>query len=129
MKMRALLNIAMPFMRHSGGTAIVMNRELTVGATSTGHGKALYGLPCARCGAYYAAELGSCPVCNSTERTFSKPKPTAWPAVAPRSKAVPPMQEENPSSLASINQELLSARCIIEAMTVSATTETMSAPA
>jgi hypothetical protein len=30
--------------------------------------KMLYGLPCAQCKAYYAADLTSCPVCQCRER-------------------------------------------------------------
>ncbi len=31
----------------------------------------LLGLPCSRCGAYYAAELDSCPICRCTARVSS----------------------------------------------------------
>jgi hypothetical protein len=95
MKMRRLLNIAMPFMGQSGEVAIVMNRELIAGmaregspdyapgktprAAAAGHAKGLYGLPCARCGVYYAADLALCPVCNSTERVIPRLKSPAWP--------------------------------------------------
>src|ERR1700722_2945744 len=81
----ALPNIAMPFTHKSADPVIVINREPIVGTphegnfdylprktpravAETGHGKARYGLPCARCKAYYAAELAICPVCNATER-------------------------------------------------------------
>jgi len=30
-----------------------------------------YGLPCAKCMTYYAAELAACPICNSSERVAS----------------------------------------------------------
>ena len=114
MKMRTLLNIAMPFMRESGEAAIVMNRELIVGTPREGKpdyvpgntARALYGLPCARCGLYYAAELAICPVCNSTERVFPKLKSPAWPASVPGSKAVK-VPLESMGGLAMINQELL----------------------
>ena len=36
----------------------------------------LYGLPCARCKAYYAAELTACPVCKSTERVDARHRQT-----------------------------------------------------
>jgi hypothetical protein len=35
----------------------------------------LYGLPCADCRAYYAANLEACPVCSSVERVAPPPKP------------------------------------------------------
>jgi hypothetical protein len=28
----------------------------------------LYGLPCAKCGTYYAADLQSCPICRCADR-------------------------------------------------------------
>jgi uncharacterized OB-fold protein len=34
----------------------------------------LYGLPCAHCGSYYAADLQSCPICHSPERVPAVPK-------------------------------------------------------
>jgi hypothetical protein len=141
MKMRRLLNIAMPFMGQSGNVAIVMNRELIAGtagegstdyalgktpraAAQAGHGKGLYGLPCARCGVYYAADLALCPVCNSTERVIPKLKSPAWPASVPRSKAVVPL-EENLGGLARINQELLAKQ--IQPMTMLTITEAIPA--
>jgi hypothetical protein len=39
----------------------------------------LFGLPCARCRAYYDAELKACPICRSTERV----SPTACKVVIP----------------------------------------------
>src|SRR5690242_10388701 len=40
-----------------------------------------YGLPCARCKTYYAADLGACPICKSPQRvSASAPMPTAAPA-------------------------------------------------
>jgi hypothetical protein len=30
--------------------------------------RALYGLPCAKCRAYYDADQSQCPICNATER-------------------------------------------------------------
>jgi hypothetical protein len=125
MTMRQLLNIV-PFMRQSEEAVILMNRGLIAGtpresksdyapwktprtAAQTGHGKVLYGLPCARCGAYYPADLAICPVCNSTERVFPKLNPLGrQPAFVPRSKAVDMPQEENLGNLATINRELLS---------------------
>jgi hypothetical protein len=38
----------------------------------------LYGLPCASCRAYYAADQSECPVCKGTERV----RPTSLSAVA-----------------------------------------------
>jgi hypothetical protein len=81
----ALPSIAMPFTHNSGDPATVINREPTVGSPreanfdylprkfpraleEIAHGKAQYGLPCARCKAYYAAELTVCPICNAAER-------------------------------------------------------------
>jgi len=45
-----------------------------------------YGLPCARCHAYYPADMQACPICKSPERVSPTP-PVAPPAasVAPRS--------------------------------------------
>ena len=84
-------------------------RETPKAAAQTGHGKVLYGLPCARCRAYYPADLAVCPVCNSTERVFPKLNPFGRrPAFVPGSKAVDVPQEEKPGNLATINQELLS---------------------
>jgi hypothetical protein len=124
MTMRKLLNIAIPFMRPSGEVEMVMNRELIVGThregapdyapgntpragAPAGHGKGLYGLPCARCGVYYAADLATCPVCNSTERVFPKLKTPAWPVSVPRPKPAPMPLAENLAGLARINRELL----------------------
>jgi hypothetical protein len=41
-----------------------------------GRGILLYGLPCARCKAYYPAELTACPVCKATERVSAKQRRT-----------------------------------------------------
>jgi hypothetical protein len=121
MNMRRLLTIAMPFMRQSGAVAIVMNR---VAAAQAGHGKGLYGLPCARCGLYYAADLAVCPVCNSTERVFPKLKPPAWPAsVPPKAADVP--RGENLRGLATINRQLLARR--VQPLTILTTAEAMPA--
>lgn len=50
-----------------------------------------YGLPCAKCKTYYAADLEACPVCNNTERV----KPTS--ASLPASPVPPaPSLEETP---------------------------------
>ena len=141
MKMRTLLNIAMPFMRESGEAAIVMNRELILGtpregkpdyvpgktpsaAAQAGHGQGLYGLPCARCGLYYAAELAICPVFNSTERVFPKLKSPAWPASVPGSKAVK-VPLESLGGLATINRELLAKQ--VQPLTMLTTTEAIPA--
>jgi hypothetical protein len=116
MKMRDLLNIAMPFKRSPREPGMVMHRELmgwtgnpdpASGKTLRAvNGKELYGLPCARCGVYYAAELPSCPVCNSTERTPPVLKPV-WPIHVPRPQPGVPAQEKILAGLAVINQELL----------------------
>jgi hypothetical protein len=109
MTMRRLLNIAMPFMRQSeevSGPNHVPEKAART-ATQGGNGKGLYGLPCARCGVYYAAELAICPVCNSIERVFPKPKSPAWPASVPRPKPVEVPLGENLRGLARINRELL----------------------
>ena len=145
MTMRTLLNIV-PFMRESGKAAMVVKRELMMGtpregnpeyvpgttpraAAQTGHGRALYGLPCARCGTYYAAELPICPVCNSTERVLPRLEPTAWPAPVPQSKAVALMQEKNRGGLATINRELFAKPRIVQAMQMLGTTEAIPVPA
>ena len=44
-----------------------------------------YGLPCAHCRTYYAADLSACPVCNSTERVSA----TAAPVRASENQAEP----------------------------------------
>jgi hypothetical protein len=46
-------------------------REIAILAAG-GRGILLCGLPCARCRAYYGAELATCPVCKSTERVSAK---------------------------------------------------------
>jgi len=61
----------------------------------TGRKQAGYGLPCAKCKTYYAADLKLCPVCQSTERV----SPRAFPAP---SVAAP--SEESPD-LAVLEQE------------------------
>ncbi len=119
MKMRRLLNLV-PFMRESEEVAMVLTKGMVVVEGSPdympakpprttghpGHGKALYGLPCARCGVYYPAELAICPVCNSTERVLPRMKSTPWPAsVPPRAVQMPP--EDSLAGLALINRELL----------------------
>lgn len=142
MKMRTLLSLAMPFMGESRGAAMVMKRELIVGTPREGNpdyvlgktsraasqadsGKGLYGLPCARCGLYYAAELAICPVCNSTERVFPKLKSPAWPASVPPPRAVRMLPEENLGGLATINRELLSKQ--VRPMTMLTATEALPA--
>lgn len=104
MKMRNLLTIAMPFI---GETPRAESPHSPSGKTqrTAPAGKVLYGLPCARCGVYYAAELTSCPVCNSRERTFPLPKPVRWPVSGPRPEA-DPLPGENMAGLAMINRDL-----------------------
>ena len=50
---------------------------LQIGPKSVG-----YGLPCAKCKTYYAANLTACPICKSTERISS----TAGLSLIPRIK-------------------------------------------
>jgi hypothetical protein len=60
-------------------TATVHEGNLDCGRLNNpgiGCGISLYGLPCARCKAYYAAELTACPVCKSTERVSAKQRQT-----------------------------------------------------
>lgn len=63
--------------RHAATTARTpIARPATAAATKP----AGYGLPCAKCRKYYAASLGACPVCKSTERVApvaALPCPTA----------------------------------------------------
>jgi len=122
MNMRRLLNIAMPFMRQFGEVAIVMNG---VAAAQAGHGKGLYGLPCARCGLYYAADLAVCPVCNSMERVFPKLKSPAWPASVPPQKAAEVPRGENLRVLATINRQLLARQ--VQTFTILTTAEAIPA--
>jgi hypothetical protein len=129
MRMRTLLSIAMPFMRESGEPALVMNKQIggTFREAQTGHGKVLYGLPCARCGVYYAAELAICPVCNSPERVFPKIKSPAWPVSVPPARADKLPQEDNLGGLATINRVLLSKQ--FQPATTFTITEAIPAPA
>lgn len=53
-----------------------------------GRKQAGFGLPCAKCKTYYAADLKVCPVCQSTERV----SPTAFPAPS----IAAPSSEESP---------------------------------
>jgi hypothetical protein len=134
MKMRRLLNLAVPFMRQSGEAAIATKRELIAAmgetlrtAAQAGHARVLYGLPCARCEVYYAAELAICPVCSSTERVLPKPKSLPWPASIPRSKAADVPLAENLSGLATINRELLARR--VQPLSLLPTTQAIAIPA
>jgi hypothetical protein len=142
MTIRGLLNIAMPFMRQSGELAMVMNRgpvrrtpresspdylpgKTLRAAGPVDHGKVLYGLPCARCGLYYAANLAICPVCNSKEKVFPKLKSTVWPAAVPRPEAVEGPHDKTMGGLATINRELLARR--VQPMTLLTATDAMPA--
>lgn len=49
----------------SGGVAPL---AAPTAANQTAFHRILYGLPCARCGSYYAAELEACPICHCSER-------------------------------------------------------------
>ncbi len=42
-----------------------------------------YGLPCAKCRAYYAADQTACPLCKATERVSSHPEPPVMALTAP----------------------------------------------
>jgi hypothetical protein len=50
-----------------------------------------YGLPCAKCRTYYAADLKSCPVCKSTERVSPKAAPVR--ATVTTNDPVPDLEE------------------------------------
>ncbi len=141
MTMRRLLNIAMPFMRQSGevvnrgpvvGTPRESNPDCVPGKTpkaaeQAGHEKVLYGLPCTRCGVYYAAGLAVCPVCNSKERVIPKLKSPAWPASVPQSRAGEALLEENLGGLATINRALLAN--LVQPLTMLTTTQAIPVPA
>lgn len=38
-----------------------------------------YGLPCANCRAYYAADLTACPICGCSERVPANGEDVRWP--------------------------------------------------
>lgn len=55
--------------QHSGSTKPeAANTETAVESSLLGPRRVGYGLPCAKCKTYYAANLAACPVCKSTDR-------------------------------------------------------------
>jgi hypothetical protein len=79
--------------RHSGnGTAV--SRALEANAIAGvpgqfGPQRAGYGLPCAKCKTYYAADLTACPVCKTKDRV--SPVLASVPEVAPTEELPDPM--------------------------------------
>jgi hypothetical protein len=124
MTMRRLFNIAMPFMRESHEADYASGRTPKSAALAV-HGKVLYGLPCARCGAYYPAELSTCPVCSSTEKALPTPRSRPWPVSVPRPETQKVPLQENADVLARINRDLLANQ--VQPMTLFTATEARAA--
>jgi hypothetical protein len=65
-------------LRSSGTTTPAMTPAPQVHAgTRPGPRPIRYGLPCANCRLYYAAELIACPICNCGDRVFPLVCPAA----------------------------------------------------
>jgi hypothetical protein len=74
-----------PVHGNQAATAVVASRQQTVPANAAKpvERKAVgYGLPCAKCHLYYAADLDACPVCKSPERVSPSATIAAQPLVA-----------------------------------------------
>ena len=86
-------------------------------APKTGSG---YGLPCAKCRKYYAANLSACPVCKSAERVspigLSPSRPPAAPAV-PVSNAVKGVDEERERVLREFKAQVYASQAQIDSAT------------
>src|SRR5205814_4195389 len=74
----ASVNSQNPAKGSGAGAAAVRQQEHTLAPKQLG-----YGLPCAHCKTYYAADLAACPVCKSPQRVSPmKPLETVTPAEA-----------------------------------------------
>ncbi len=88
--------------------------------TGTPTPKSGYGLPCAKCRKYYAADLPSCPICHSTQRV----SPIETPARTIRPSTEPPvdpvaLEEERERFLRDFKSHVLSASLEINTTTTS----------
>jgi hypothetical protein len=88
--------------------------DMSLGPKRTG-----YGLPCANCKTYYAADLSACPVCNSPQRV-SPLKPLA--TVAPAEQLPDPKQleEERDRFLRDFNAQVVATPLAPEAPALAA---------
>jgi len=102
------------------GREVPRSAQAAVGNFAEGMGtptpRSGYGLPCAKCRKYYAADLPSCPICQSTQRVSA----TEAPARTVQSTVEPPvdpvaLEEERERFLRDFKSHVLSASLEINA--------------
>jgi hypothetical protein len=71
---------------HHNYRSCVLPHSAEVGAKRVG-----YGLPCANCGTYYAADEAACPICKSPERV--SPKATSVAATIAPAESLPDLNQ------------------------------------
>jgi hypothetical protein len=64
-----------------------------------------YGLPCARCSAYYAADLQSCPYCQCRERVSAAAQEIIRPAIALKEEIATPSELHHGEILPGIDED------------------------
>ena len=75
-----------------------------------------YGLPCAKCRTYYAANLSACPVCKAGERVSPAPSETSEP-MAPPTVEEAVLEQERESFLRAFKAQVYSSHMQINAAT------------
>ena len=77
-----------PVLQPSPDTQVAERAAYSAPASAQGEAKRSgYGMPCAKCKTYYAANLGACPVCKATERV--SPMVASMPAAAKLNEQLP----------------------------------------
>ena len=75
-----------------------------------------YGLPCAKCKAYYAADLSACPICRTTQRVSPKATVVVNVTAEPPVAETPELEEERERFLREFRAQMLAANNEMESM-------------
>jgi RNA polymerase subunit RPABC4/transcription elongation factor Spt4 len=75
-----------------------------------------YGLPCAKCKAYYPADLNACPICRTTQRVSPKATVIVNVTAEPPVAETPELEEERERFLREFRSQMLAANTEISSM-------------
>lgn len=75
-----------------------------------------YGLPCAKCRAYYPADLKSCPICKTTQRVSPKATVVVNVTAEPPVAETPELEEERERFLREFRAQMLATNTEMDSM-------------
>ena len=75
-----------------------------------------YGLPCAKCKAYYQADLKACPICKTTQRVSPKATVVVNVTAEPPVAETPELEEERERFLREFRAQMLTANAESDSM-------------